>query len=84
MKQLLLLEYGMILENNLKRLRLTIDELISELRTLDVFDLKDVEFALFEPNGRLSVQKKSQKQPLTASDLNIPTSYMGLPNKFNC
>lgn len=52
---------------------------MSELRTQGVFNVEDVEFALFEAGGKLSVQKKSQKQPLTPSDLNIPTQYEGLP-----
>lgn len=70
---------GKILEDNLKKLRIPIDELISELRTKNVFNIADVEFALFEPNGKISVQLKSQKQPLTPADLNIPTQYNGLP-----
>jgi uncharacterized membrane protein YcaP (DUF421 family) len=44
-----------------------------------VFSVADVEFAMFEPGGKFSIQKKSQKQPLTPSDLNIPTQYDGLP-----
>lgn len=75
-------ENGKIQENNLKRIRLTIDELISELRTQGVFSMADVEFAMFEPGGKLSIQKKSQKQPLTPSDMNIPTQYDGLPTNL--
>lgn len=70
---------GRILENNLKRLRITIDDLISLLRNQEVFSIADVEFALFEPNGKLSILKKSQKQPVTPSDLNKKTQYDGLP-----
>lgn len=72
-------ENGKILEENLKRIRIPIDGLISELRTKEVFSLADVEFAMFEPGGKFSIQKKSQKQPLTPGDLNIPTQYDGLP-----
>jgi uncharacterized membrane protein YcaP (DUF421 family) len=64
---------------NLKRTRIPISELISELRIQGVFNIADVEFAILEPGGRISVQKRSQKQPLTPSDLNIPTQYDGLP-----
>lgn len=49
------------------------------LRSKDVFNLEDVEFAVLEQNGKLSVMLKSQKQPLTPQDMNIPTQYMGLP-----
>lgn len=76
------IENGKILERNLKRIRIPIDGLISELRAKDVFSIADVEFALFEPGGKISVQKKSQKQPLTPSDLNRPTQYDGLPTNL--
>ena len=54
------IENGKILESNLKRMRLSIDDLISELRTKEVFSISDVEFALWESNGKLSIQNKSQ------------------------
>jgi len=73
------IENGKILEENLKRIRIPTDELISELRTQGVFSMADVEFAMFEPGGKISVQKKSQKQPITPGDLNLPTQYDGLP-----
>jgi uncharacterized membrane protein YcaP (DUF421 family) len=72
-------ENGKILDDNLKRIRIPTDEFLSELRAQGVFSVADVEFAMFEPGGKFSIQKKSQKQPLTPSDLNIPTQYDGLP-----
>ncbi|NLY76365.1 MAG: DUF421 domain-containing protein [Firmicutes bacterium] len=72
-------ENGKILERNLAKLRLSTDDLIAQLRTKNVFNLADVEFALLENNGKLSVELKSQKQPLTPGDLQIPTRYAGLP-----
>ncbi|MFZ5986052.1 MAG: DUF421 domain-containing protein [Bacillota bacterium] len=75
-------ENGKILEKNLKRIRIPTDELISELRTMGVFNMSDVEFAMFEPGGKISIQKKSQKQPLTPGDLNLPTQYDGLPTNL--
>lgn len=70
---------GKIMENNLRKTRIAIDDLLSMLRTQGVFFVADVEFALFEPNGNLSIQKKAGKQPITPSDLNMPTQYDGLP-----
>jgi uncharacterized membrane protein YcaP (DUF421 family) len=72
-------ESGKIIDKNLKKTRIPTEELLSELRTQGVFSIADVEFAMFEPGGKISVQKKSQKQPVTPSDLNIPTQYDGLP-----
>ncbi|MGE4283194.1 MAG: DUF421 domain-containing protein [Clostridia bacterium] len=76
------IENGKILEKNLGRIRLTIDDLLSELRIKEVFDITDIEFALWESNGQLSIQKKSQRQPLTPEDLNIQTQYKGLPTSL--
>ena len=55
---------------------------MSMLRTKDVFNINDVEFAVLEQNGKLSVLLKSQKQPLTPQDMNIPTQYVGLPTNL--
>lgn len=76
------IQNGKILEKNLKRIRIPIDELISELRTHSIFNISDVEFAMFEPSGKISIQKKSQLQPLTPSDMNIQTEYDGLPTNL--
>jgi uncharacterized membrane protein YcaP (DUF421 family) len=76
------IQNGKILEKNLKRLRLSVDDLISQLRSQGVFNIKEIEFALFEKNGNLSIQKKSQFQPVTPEDINISTSYDGLPTNL--
>lgn len=78
----MVIQNGHILDNNLKKTRITIEEMMSELRNQGVFNIDDVEFALFEPNGKLSVQKKSQKQPVTPGDLNLPTHYDGMPSNL--
>jgi uncharacterized membrane protein YcaP (DUF421 family) len=73
------IEKGKILDNHLKKIRLSIDDLISQLRVQGVFDLSDVEYALFEANGKLSVLKKSDRQPATPRDLNLQVNTTGLP-----
>lgn len=78
----IVIQNGKILERNLRKLRLSIDDLITLLRSQGVFDADDVEFALFETNGALSIQKKSQKRALTPSDLSIGTQYEGLPTNL--
>lgn len=76
------IQNGRILEKNLGRIRLSIDDLLSQMRIQGVFDIADVEYALFESNGKLSIQKKSQKRPITPSDLNLATKYEGLPTNL--
>ncbi len=72
------IENGKIVEENLKKERLNIPELMLLLRKKNIFNIADVEFALLETDGSLSVLPKSQKQPVTPSDLNISSTYKGL------
>ncbi len=70
---------GKILERNLERMNYTLDDLRMQLRQKNAFNIADVEFALLEPDGGLSVLLKSQLQPVTPADLGIATPYKGLP-----
>lgn len=62
---------GKIMEDNLKRERYTTDELLELLRKKSVFQVADVEFAVLEASGDLSVLLKKENQALTAKDLGI-------------
>ena len=70
------------MEKNLKKMRYTLDDLLIQLRHRGIFDLKEVEFALLETTGQLSVLKKSQYAPVTPHDLKIPTKYKGLSTEL--
>lgn len=70
---------GKILEENLAVLRYSTEDLLMQLRTKDIFDLSEVEFAAIEPNGKLSVLKKSAKQPLTPSQAGLDVTAKGMP-----
>lgn len=70
---------GRIVESELRRLRYGIDDLMEQLRQKDVPNIHDVEVAILETNGSLSVIPKSQKRPVCPADLGISTSYEGLP-----
>ncbi|WPC39473.1 DUF421 domain-containing protein [Clostridium sp. JS66] len=73
-----LVENGTIVEENMKNIRLTIDELMMKLREKNTFNLADVEFAIMETDGELSVLQKADKQPLTPHHMNIKTTTSGL------
>lgn len=72
------IQNGQILERNLRLLRMRASELSSLLRVQGVFNYKSVEFAVVEPNGKLSVLKRSQERPVTPADLKLSTEYEGL------
>ncbi len=74
-----LIEKGRVLEKEMERLRFNIDDLMEELRTNGYANLMDVEYAIIETNGMLSIIPKSNKRPLTPADLNLSIEYEGLP-----
>lgn len=75
---IIVMKNGTIDDRKLKKSGYNIGDLLMQLRQKDVFDLAEVEFALLEPNGHLSVLKKSNYNPVTPKDLNISSEYKGL------
>lgn len=70
---------GVIAERELRRNRLTVDELLEELRILGHFDLRTIKFAVLESNGKLSVLLKASELPVTAGQMDAHTEEKGLP-----
>lgn len=70
---------GKIIEDNLCKEMYTMNDLLEQLRTANIPNIADVEFAILETNGQISIIQKSQKRPATPEDLNIKTEYEGLP-----
>ncbi|MFD1738925.1 YetF domain-containing protein [Bacillus salitolerans] len=71
---LIVIKEGKIMERELRKTRLNVDALNALLREKNTFSIADVEYAIFETDGKLSVMKKEPKQPLTKSDLAIQPS----------
>lgn len=78
-KPVILIENGHILQENLRKTRITLDELTGHLRTKAVLDLSEVQYAILETNGELSVFPFSQYQPATAKDAGIKAQKKHLP-----
>lgn len=74
----IVIQNGRILEENMDKARYSLDSLNESLREKGIFNIEQVENAIVERNGKLSVQKKSQNRPLEPADLDIPTKYEGL------
>lgn len=74
----ILVQHGQILEKNLRKNKVSLAELWSLLRSKGYFHLDEVEFALLETNGQLSVLPRSQYRPLQPRDLGLSTAYEGL------
>lgn len=74
----ILIQNGKIIEKNLRKVKFTVNDLLEELRIKDIFYVEDVEFALLETSGKMSVLKKAEKLPVTNSDLKLPCAQQGL------
>jgi uncharacterized membrane protein YcaP (DUF421 family) len=75
----ILVKDGKIMESELRELHLNINDLLEQLRICGYQNVSDVEFAVFETNGEISVIPKSQCRPVQPRDLNLDTVYEGLP-----
>lgn len=76
----IIVENGKILEKNMRKQRYTTSDLLQQLRQKNIPHIQDVEFAVLEISGQLSVIPKSQKRPICPKDLHINTQYEGVPS----
>lgn len=67
----LIIRDGKLMQLAMRRNRFTLDELIGELRTQGITDLRDVEYAILETNGQLSVLPRSEVSPATPKQLHL-------------
>ncbi|MCD5414857.1 MAG: DUF421 domain-containing protein [Clostridiales bacterium] len=74
-----IIKNGKVLCDEMKKARYNLDDLMSQLREKDIFNIQDVEFGVLECSGKLSVLPKSQKRGVTPEDLGLSTKYEGLP-----
>jgi len=68
-KGTVLVEKGTILEKNMWKERVTLDEFLEKMRSKSIQSLADVEFAVMEANGDITFLLKKEQQPLTAAAL---------------
>lgn len=70
-KGTVLIKDGKILEDNLKKERVTNEELMEQLRQKSIFKVAEVEFAVMEPDGQINALLKNEYKPITPSQLGI-------------
>lgn len=78
-KPRILIHRGKINEQALKKERFTINELEERLRGNNIFNLGDVEFAILETSGQVTVIQKPEKRNTIPEDFNITPEYEGIP-----
>ena len=75
----IIIENGVLLKQNMKKMRYDLDELFAQLRQEGILDISEVQFAIFETTGDLSVIPYPAAQPVTKKDMSLPLDAVTLP-----
>lgn len=78
-RPIFIIRKGKLDQKKLREMRFTIDDVVDALRQKDIFDLSEVEDAVIETNGSISVLQKAEYKPLTPNDVNISVKEKGMP-----
>ena len=74
----IIIQNGVIINRNMLKEKYNMWDLLMQLRDKGVFDISEVDYAILEPNGKLSVLKKQQYNAVTLREMNIPSESPGL------
>ena len=74
----LLIEDGKLLESQMKRLRISTEDLCAQLRQLNIFSLSEVQYCIAETNGSISVLQKPPYRTPTCAQSKIKTNDDGI------
>lgn len=74
----MIIQNGKILIDNMRKVKLDINDLLEECRTEGYFDISQIEYALMEANGHLSILPKGENLPVTIKDMNLKAQKQGL------
>lgn len=73
-----LIQNGKILEKNLRKVKFDINDLLEECRNNNYFDISEIDYALMEVNGKLSILPKGEYKNLTIKDMSLKATKQGL------
>lgn len=73
-----LIDKGKILEKGLKKVKFDINDLLEECRSCGYFDLEEIEYAIMEVNGTVSIMPKSKYKPITVKDMDLKEKKQSL------
>lgn len=77
-RPIIVINNGVVQQNEMNRLRMTTEDLSEQLRQKNVFSIQDVAYAIVETNGKMSVIKKPDKEQPTAGMLAVPLPDTGI------
>lgn len=67
----IVIQNGKILEQSLRKLKMDINDLLEQTRIGGTFDISEIEYAIVEANGKLTIMKKSMYNPVTLNDMKL-------------
>ena len=80
----ILVKHGKPDSNAMASARVSAEELLSQLRQKDVADPTELEYAILEPNGQISIVKKAAQKEATAADLGLSPDERGMMHLLVC
>lgn len=83
-KPVIVIEQGRLVQENLRKTRLNVDELTEQLRLQGITDLATVQFAILETSGNLSALLYPKFEPASARDVGISVPEQALPYTLVC
>lgn len=75
----ILIKHGKVEYDELKKQRFNLDDLMEELRMLGYLNISDIEYAIMETSGKITIIPKAGKSPVTREDLNINAPEEQIP-----
>jgi len=75
---IVLIENGKISKEQLKKVKIDLNDLLQDARENGYFDISEIEYAVMEVSGKVSFLPKSKYQPVTCNDMKIKKEYSGL------
>ena len=74
----ILIEHGKLMESGLKKAKIDVNDLLEECRINGYFDISDIDYAIMEANGKVSILPTGENKPITIKDMNLKVQKQGL------
>lgn len=74
----IMIEHGKIVQDSFKKVRYDINDMLEQCRINGYYDISDIEYAIVEANGELSILPRSENRPITVKDMNLKVNKEGL------
>lgn len=73
-----LIDHGKLMESGLRKVKIDVNDLLEECRTNGYFDISEIEYAVMEANGKVSILPKPENKPVTVKDMKLKPQKQGL------